>query len=210
MPTNAAEMMVIVMAIFLGYVLPITPVQILWVNMVTAVTLALSLAFEPAERGVMQRPPREPSEPILTRFLIWRLVFVSAILVTGTFGLFLWELGRDTHIEAARTVAVNTLVMFELFYLLNSRYLLASALSLQGLLGNKYVPLTIILLVILQLGVTYTGPMQRLFHTVGLGWAEWLRITAVASSVFILVEAEKLLLRWWTGHKRLHEVQGRA
>jgi magnesium-transporting ATPase (P-type) len=208
MPTNAAEMMVIVMAIFLGYVLPITPVQILWVNMVTAVTLALSLAFEPAESGVMKRPPREPSEPILTRFLLWRLIFVSAIMVAGTFGLFLWESGRDTHIEAARTVAVNTLVMFELFYLLNSRYLRASAISLQGLLGNKYVPLTMILLVILQLVFTYTAPMQRLFHTVDLGWAEWLRIIAVASSVLILVEAEKLLLRWWASRKRLHSVQG--
>jgi magnesium-transporting ATPase (P-type) len=195
MPTNAAEMMVIVMAIFLGYVLPITPVQILWVNMVTAVTLALSLAFEPAESGVMRRPPREPSEPILTGLLIWRLVFVSAIMVAGTFGLFLWESGRDTHIEATRTVAVNTLVMFELFYLLNSRYLRVSAISLHALLGNKYVPLTMILLMILQLAFTYTPPMQRLFHTVDLGWAEWLRIMAVASSVFILVEAEKLLLR---------------
>jgi magnesium-transporting ATPase (P-type) len=201
LPTNAAEMMVIVAAVFLGYTLPITPVQILWVNMITAVTLALSLAFEPAESDVMKRQPREPSEPILTGFLIWRIIFVSLILVAGTFGLFLWELARDTHIEAARTVAVNTLVVFELFYLLNSRYLHRSTLSREGLFGNKYVPLTMGLLVVFQLAFTYAKPMQRLFQTVSLGWDEWLRIGAVASSVFILVEVEKLFFHLWGRRK---------
>jgi magnesium-transporting ATPase (P-type) len=201
LPTNVAEMMIVVVAVFLGYILPITPVQILWINMVTAVTLALSLAFEPAESDVMRRLPREPSEPILTGFLIWRISFVSLILVAGTFGLFLWELGRDTHIEAARTVAVNTLVVFEMFYLLTSRYLMKSTLSLEGLLGNKYVPLTICLLVVFQLAFTYFGPMQHLFQTYALGWAEWLRIAAVALTVFILVEAEKLYFRLWGRRK---------
>jgi magnesium-transporting ATPase (P-type) len=207
MPTNAAEMMVIAMAVFLGYVLPIMPIQILWVNMVTAVTLALALAFEPAEPGVMKRPPRQPSEPILTRLLIWRLVFVSTIMVAGTFGLFLWESGREAHIDAARTVAVNTLVMFELFYLLSSRYLRASTISLQGLLGNRYVPLTMLLLAIFQLAFTYAPPMQHLFHSVNLGWAEWLRIIAVASCVFILVETEKWLLRLRTDRGILPRAQ---
>jgi magnesium-transporting ATPase (P-type) len=124
-------------------------------------------------------------------------------MLAGTFGLFLWEQARDTHVEAARTVAVNTLVMFELFYLLNSRYLYRSTLSIEGLLGNKYVPLTMALLVILQLLFTYFGPMQRLFHTVALGWDEWLRITAVGSTVLILVEVEKSLLRYWRGHKNI-------
>lgn len=207
LPTNAAEMMVIVTAVFLGYALPITPVQILWVNMITAVTLALSLAFEPAEADVMKRQPREPSEPILTGFLIWRIIFVSLILVAGTFGLFLWELARDTHVEAARTVAVNTLVMFELFYLLNSRYLIRSTLSREGFLGNKYVPLTMGLLVVFQLAFTYFKPMQHLFQTVALGWNEWLRIIAVAFSVFILVETEKFLLRFARDRKRKNSIK---
>jgi len=185
-------------------------VQILWVNMVTAVTLALALAFEPAELGVMKRPPREPAEPILTRFLIWRLIFVASILVVGTFGLFVWELSRDPHIEAARTVAVNTLVVFELFYLLNSRYLLRSTLSRRGLLGNKYVPITMTILVVLQLAFTYTTPMQHLFQTVSLGWAEWLRIIAVGSSVFILVEVEKLVLRRRTDRQDLLGIRGQG
>jgi len=116
-----AQMGVIVIAVLLGYTLPITPVQILWVNMVTAVTLALALAFEPAEADVMKRPPRKPTEPILTGFLIWRLIFVSLLLVAGTFGLFLWELGRDTHVEAARTIAVNTLVDFRDFFIFSTQ-----------------------------------------------------------------------------------------
>ncbi|MDO8302850.1 MAG: cation-transporting P-type ATPase [Sedimentisphaerales bacterium] len=195
LPTSAAEALVIVIAIFLGYLLPITPVQILWVNMITAVTLSLALAFEPGESDVMKRPPREPAEPIISGFLIWRLIFVSSILVAGTFGLFLWELARDTHIEAARTVAVNTLVMFEFFYLFNSRQFFRSSLSREGLFGNRYVLLTMGLVVVFQLLFTYLGPMQHLFQTVSLGWAEWSRIVAVASSVFILVEIEKALFR---------------
>jgi potassium/sodium efflux P-type ATPase len=195
LPTNAAQAIVIITAVFLGYLLPITPVQILWVNMVTAVTLALSLAFEPAESDVMNRPPREPAEPILSGFLIWRIIFVSAILVAGTFGLFLWELARDTHIEAARTIAVNMLVMFEVFYLVNSRYLFRSVLSLEGLFGNRYVLLTMALIIALQLCFTYLAPMQHLFKTVSLGWAEWSRIIAIAPSVFVIVEIEKALFR---------------
>ncbi|MDH5218508.1 MAG: cation-transporting P-type ATPase, partial [Gammaproteobacteria bacterium] len=91
LPTNGGEALTIIAAIISGRLLPITPVQILWINMITAVTLALTLAFEPAERGLMKRPPRDPKAPILSGFLIWRIIFVSLILVTGTFGLFLWE-----------------------------------------------------------------------------------------------------------------------
>ena len=123
MPTNAAEAGIIIAAIFLGRMLPITPVQILWINMITAVTLALSLAFEPPEAGVMKRSPRDPQESILSLFLMWRIGFVALIMVTGTFSLFLWERIHEVSIESARTVAVNTLVMFEVLYLINSRYL---------------------------------------------------------------------------------------
>ncbi|MEA1888948.1 MAG: cation-transporting P-type ATPase, partial [Pseudomonadota bacterium] len=124
LPTNGGEALIILAAILFGFQqLPLTPVQILWVNMVTAVTLALALAFEPPEQNVMQRPPRDAREPILTPYLIWRVAFVSIILMTGTFGLFLREMEQGVSIEHARTVAVNTLVMFEIFYLFNSRYI---------------------------------------------------------------------------------------
>lgn len=195
LPTNGGEALTIIAAIIMGRMLPITPIQILWINMITAVTLALTLAFEPAERDVMQRPPRNPKEPILTSFLIWRIIFVSIILVIGTYGLFLWERQNGASIELARTVAVNTLVMFEMFYLFSSRYLLAPALTFEGLFGNRYVLYAIALLIVIQLAFTYLHPMQVLFKTEAMSVDAWLRVIVVASSVLILVEIEKFILR---------------
>lgn len=194
LPTNGGEAFTLVAAILLGRALPITPVQILWVNMITAVTLALALAFEPAEPGVMARPPRAPREPLLSALLVWRIVFVSAVLVAGTFGLFVWEREAGASLEAARTVAVNTLVCFEIFYLFNARYIYAPVLNRSGLLGNRKALAAVGLLILFQLGFTYLPPAQRLFHTVALEPEAWLRIVAVASSVLWMVELEKLLV----------------
>jgi magnesium-transporting ATPase (P-type) len=196
LPTNGGEALIILAAILLGFKqLPLTPVQILWVNMITAVTLALALAFEPPEKKVMQRPPRNAHEPILTPHLIWRIVFVSIILMCGTFGLFLWEMDRGVSIEHARTVAVNTLVMFEIFYLFNSRYISESVFSWDGFTGNRYVLISIGVLITFQLGFTYLPPMQSLFGTTAIGYDIWLRIVLVSSLVLFLVELEKYFVR---------------
>jgi magnesium-transporting ATPase (P-type) len=195
LPTNGGEALTIIAAIVMGRLLPITAAQILWVNMITAVTLALTLAFEPPERNVMGRPPRDPREPLLTGFIIWRIAFVSLILVSGTFGLFLWEREHGASIELARTVAVNALVMFEVFYLFSARYLFAPALTREGLSGNRFVFHAIGLLFVFQLCFTYLEPMQVLFATVAMDAEAWLRVIAVASSVLVLVELEKAVLR---------------
>jgi magnesium-transporting ATPase (P-type) len=195
LPTNGGEALIIVAAIVMGETLPITPVQILWVNMITAVTLSLTLAFEPPERNIMSRMPRKPDEPLLSALLIWRILFVSLIMVTGSFGLFLWERSLGTPIEQARTVTVNTLVMFEIFYVFNSRYLYHSVLNLHGLFGNRLVWLAIALLIGFQIAFTSWQPMQVLFGTVELDVPTWRMIVAVASSVFILVEIEKFFIR---------------
>jgi len=196
LPTNGGEALIILAAILLGFQqLPLTPVQILWVNMVTAVTLALSLAFEPPEQNVMRRPPRDAHEPMLTSYLVWRVTFVSVILMSGTFGLFLWEMNQGVSIEHARTVAVNTLVMFEIFYLFNSRYIAASVFNWTGLTGNRYVLIAISILIIFQLGFTYLAPMQSLFGTTAIDFNIWLRILLVSSSVLFLVELEKYFVR---------------
>ncbi len=196
LPTNMGEALIILAAIVLGFQhLPLTPVQILWVNMVTAVTLALSLAFEPTEHNVMQRSPRSPGDPLLSMYLSWRIIFVSLILMSGTFGLFLWERAQGTSIEHARTVAVNTLVVFEIFYLFNARYLTASIFNRRGFTGNPYVLIAIAVLLVLQMGFTYLAPMQALFGTTGLEISTWGTIVLVASSVFFLVELEKYLIR---------------
>jgi len=195
LPTNFGEALIIVAAISLGQLLPITPVQVLWVNMITAVTLALALAFEPAETNVMQRPPRHPQEPLLSGLLVWRIAFVSAIIVAGTFGLFLWERENGADLESARTAAVNILVMFEVFYLLNTRYLQASVLNRQGLLGSRPVWTSIALVLGLQCLFTYAPPLQKLFSTRALPVEVWVRLTLIATSILFLVEIEKALLR---------------
>jgi len=196
LPTNGGEALTIIAAILFGRLLPITPVQILWVNMITAVTLALALAFEPVEKGIMQRPPRNTHQPILTTMFIWRIIFVSLILLMGTFGLFLWEREQGTSIEVARTVAVNTLVMFEIFYLFSARYITANVLNFNGFFGNPVALMAIAVLVIFQLCFTYFPPMQALFGSAGLDIMTWLRIIIVASSVLFLVELEKAVLRF--------------
>ncbi len=196
LPTNGGEALIILAAILFGFQqLPLTPVQILWVNMITAVTLALSLAFEPPEQNVMRRPPRDAREPLLSLYLVWRVAFVSVILMSGTFGLFLWEMGRGVSIEHARTVAVNTLVMFEIFYLFNARYISASVFNRAGLTGNRYVLIAIAVLIVFQLGFTYLPPLQTLFGTTAIEAGIWFRIFLVASSVLFLVELEKYFVR---------------
>ncbi len=196
LPTNGGEALIILAAILLGFhQMPLTPVQILWVNMVTAVTLALSLAFEPPEQNVMRRSPRDSHEPILSAHLIWRVSFVSVILMSGTFGLFIWDMARDASIEHARTVAVNALVMFEIFYLFNSRYITDSIFKRAGFTGNRYVLIAIAVLIIFQLGFTYLAPMQSLFGTAAIDFNIWLRILFVSSSVLFLVELEKFFVR---------------
>jgi magnesium-transporting ATPase (P-type) len=207
LPTNGGQALTILAAVLLGRELPITPVQILWVNMVTAVTLGLSLAFEPTEPGVMRRPPRAADEPVLSRFLVFRIVFVSAILVAGTFGLFLWERLHGADLPLARTVAVNTLVACEIFYLLNTRRIRDPLRRAEDFLGNRYVLYAIAAVAGFQILFTYLPVFQHLFATTALDALAWLRILAVAFAVFLLVEAEKTLMRRFaaTGRAALRE-----
>lgn len=195
LPTSIAEALMIVVATFSGNILPITPIQILWINMITETTLSLSLAFEAPESNVMHRLPRKPDEPLISGLLVWRIVFVSVIMVGGTYGLFLWEQAQSGSIPAARTVAVNTLVMFEIFYVFNSRYMLKSVVNIHGLFGNWLIWLAVVILMIFQLALTYWMPMQSVFGTVSLDLHTWKYIVGVASSLFVFVEIEKLMIR---------------
>ncbi|MCZ7563467.1 MAG: HAD-IC family P-type ATPase [Burkholderiales bacterium] len=195
MPTNGAEAGTLVAAIALGLALPILPVQILWVNMITAVTLSLALVVEPAEPDVMRRPPRDPGAPIFSRYFVWRTVLVSLVGVAATLGMFLWERAAGATLDAARTAAVNTLVLVEAFYLLNARFLTTPATPRALASGNPYVPAMIATVVGFQLLFTYAPFMQRLFHSTALDAGVWLRAAAAASSVYFVVELEKWLVR---------------
>jgi magnesium-transporting ATPase (P-type) len=196
LPTNGAEaLMVITAVLFLFDVMPITPIQILWVNMITAVTLALALAFEPAESGIMRRPPRPPDEPMLSGYLIWRIGFVSVLIAAAAILLFNRRLEAGASLEAARTVAVNTLVAGQLFYLFNSRFINRSALTFTGLLANRQALVAVGALVLFQLGFTYLNRAHVLFGTASLPMGEWPWIVAAGLGVFGLVEVEKAILR---------------
>jgi calcium-translocating P-type ATPase len=191
LPTNGAQAGVIVAAILFGLTLPITPVQILWVNMVTAVTLALTLAFEPPERNIMRRPPRDPSTPILDSFLLWRIGLVSSVLIVGTVGVFLWELQRGEPLEASRTAAINALVMGQVFYLLSVRYETAAAWLPQNLGGNRWIYAAVLAVLGLQALFTYWAPMTTLFGTAPIDSLAWLWAVMVGLLVFLAVESEK-------------------
>jgi magnesium-transporting ATPase (P-type) len=191
LPTNGGEALVLIAAILLGSTLPITAIQILWVNMVTAVTLALALAFEPAEPDVMRRPPRAAGEAILSGFLIWRVVFVSTLFLGALFGKFALAQAQGASIEEARTVVVNTLVVLEIFYLFSVRYLKTSSITWRGMLGTPAVLITVGAVTVLQIMFTYTPFMESFFDTRPLSLAQGVQIVVVGVAVLLILEIEK-------------------
>jgi magnesium-transporting ATPase (P-type) len=195
LPTNAAEALVILLAVLAGFELPITPVQILWINMVTAVTLALALAFEPLETGVMRRRPRPPRRGLITAYVGWRIVWVGALLTVAVFGLFLLTLADSGDVALARSVALNMLVAGEIVYLFNSRRWIAPSWTWEALTANGWAWASVAVLIVLQLALTYWTPLARVFDMRALGFGEWLLIGAIAAGLFIVVELEKALQR---------------
>ena len=195
LPTNGSQGLAILIAVLAGTLLPITPLQALWVNMVVAVTLGLALAFEKGEPDLMQRAPRPPNAPLLDLFLLWRVVFVSCLLLLCVFGMFAWLLhGQDNPLALARSGAVNMLVMGSAAYLINSRFLINSSLSWHGIFGSRPVWLAIGLVVLIQLGWTYLPVMQHLFESAPLLPMHWLAIVLASVGLFLIIELEK---RFW-------------
>jgi magnesium-transporting ATPase (P-type) len=203
LPTNGGEGLVVMAAILFELLLPLTPAQVLWINLVTSTTLGLALAFERPEHDVMRRRPRDPREPLLSWFFVWRVVMVSVLMMTGALGLFLWELDRGSSIETARTMAVSAVVVAEMFYLVNSRHIYRSVLSLEGLFGNRYVLLALAACAAMQLAFTHAPPLQQLFGSTDLSAAEWLRVILAGAFVFGVAEIEKAVLRLFR-HARSH------
>lgn len=195
LPINGGESLSLLLAVLLGLALPITPVQVLWVNMVSSVALAMVLAFEPTEADVMQRPPRRPDEPMLSRFVIWRIFFVSALFLVGIFGMYQWMLAQGATVEAARTVAVNTLVCMEVFYLFSVRYLKAPSFTVQGVKGTPRVLVAVFSVFGLQLLFTYAPFMQSLFASEALPLDTGMLVVLAGVAVLLILEIEKALLR---------------
>lgn len=194
LPTNIGEALVILVAVFAGLTLPILPVQILWINMTTAVLLGLMLAFESKEPGIMLRLPRDPQASILTGPLVFRIFLVGGLLLAGSFGLFEWELLHGESDAAARTAAVNVFVFGELFYLFNCRSLTYSMFTL-GIFSNGWLLVGVSGMTALQLVFTYVPIMNHVFGSAPIGLTEWVLILGVSLTIYLVVGGEKWFRR---------------
>jgi len=203
LPTNGGEALTIIVALLMGYALPVTPVQILWINMVTAVALDITLAFEPTEAGTMRRPPRRRNEALISRLLLWRILFVSLVMVACAFGVFFHVLARGEDLALARTMVVNVIVMLEITFLFSVRYVYGSGLNWRGLVGTKAVLIGVSAVVAVQFLFTYTPWLQELFDSRALTSPYVLLIVAIGAGSILVFEAEKALTLKWLERRRL-------
>jgi magnesium-transporting ATPase (P-type) len=195
LPTNGGEALTVISAIAFGFTLPVSAVQVLWINLVTSITLGLVLAFEPPEPGVMRRLPHPPGDPLLSGFLVWRVVLVSLLFLAAVLGVFFLSQARGDELEASRTLVVNTIVVLEIFYLFNVRYLHMGSITLRGALGTPAVLIALGAVVLAQLAFTYAPFMQQWFATRPVAFADGVLIVAIGAAVMLLLEGEKRLLR---------------
>lgn len=204
-PTNASEGLVILAAILAGSALPITPLQILWINMTTATLLGLMLAFEPAEKGIMLRPPHPPATLLMDREQVQRTLLISILLLAGAFGLFEWALQRGLTLDTARTIAANVFVMVETSYLFNCRSLRHPCWTV-GWFTNPWIWFGSLGMLLLQLAFTYLPAFNRIFQTAPIPLADWLPIAGFALACSTLIEIEKY---WRLRREEKHSEQGR-
>ncbi|MGY6634098.1 MAG: HAD-IC family P-type ATPase [Alkalilacustris sp.] len=195
LPVNGGESAALIIAVLFGLMLPVTPLQVLWVNMVSSVALAMSLAFEPPEKDVMRRPPRRADGPILSRFILWRVLVVSTLFAAGIYGQFALATAQGVDVDTARTMAINTLVAMEVFYLFSIRYRHASALTWEGVRGTPAVWVAVAVVVVLQAAFTYLPPMQALFDTTALSVAQLASCVLAGVLVLVVLEVDKLAAR---------------
>ncbi len=190
LPTNLGEGLILLTAVVMGATLPVLPIQIMWINLITAVLLGISLSFEPKEEGLMQRKPRNPKAPILNGILIWRIVLVSILILLGAFGLFEYELSRGASLKEARTVAVNVVIFVELFYLFNARSTNVSVFRIR-FFSNPWAVGGAVLMTLVQLLYTYAPFMHKIFGGAPISFKMWIYVFVVSLGVFLIIELEK-------------------
>jgi len=191
LPTNAGESMVIVLALLLGLSLPVTAVQILWINLITAITLGLALAFEPTETGTMARPPRARNAPILSGELVWHVILVATLFLAAVFGVFTYAIDKGYPLALAQTLAMNMLVVLEIFHLFFIRNIHSTSLTWAAARGTKVVWTVVILITAAQFAVTYLPPLQAALGTAPVPLFDGLLIVAIGAAFFALIEIEK-------------------
>jgi magnesium-transporting ATPase (P-type) len=195
LPTNGAQSLVILIAVVFGLTLPLTSVQVLWVNMVTAVTLSLALAYEPAERGIMKRAPRKSGGPIINGQELMFVLIVSFLIGGATMGVFYGVAGTGVDVNYARTEAVLMLALGQLAYLLNCRFMSGSSVTLDVFRGNRMIWISAGALLVLQLIFTYVPVMNTLFESRPLAAQSWILPTVLSIVIFFAIEILKGLFR---------------
>ncbi|MFN3645307.1 MAG: HAD-IC family P-type ATPase [Gemmobacter sp.] len=191
LPTNAGEALVVVLALLAGLALPVTAVQILWINLITSITLGLALAFEPTEPGTMTRPPRPRAAPILSGELVWHVVLVGGLFTAAVFAVFSYAIGKGYPLALAQTMAMNTLVVLEIFHLFFIRNIHGTSLTWAGVRGTPVVWAVVVAITAAQFAVTYLPPMQAVLGTVAVPLADGVLILAVGAAFFAIIEIEK-------------------
>ena len=191
LPTNAGEALTILVALLLGMSLPITAVQILWVNLITAVTLGIALAFEPTETNTMLRGPRPRNEPLLTGGLAWHIVLVSVLFLSGVFGIYAYAIDRGYPVELARTMALNTLVVMEIFHLFFIRNIYGTSFTWKLVRGTKMIWATVATVTIAQFAITYLPPLQPIFETSPVPLLDGIIIVSIGVVLLLIIETEK-------------------
>lgn len=207
-PTNAGEAMAIIVALLFGMSLPITAVQILWVNLITGITLGITLAFEPTEENTMRHPPRPRNESLLTGALAWQVILVSILIMCGVFSVYFYAVERGYSVELARTMALNMLVVMQVFYLFFIRNMYGTSLTWSSVKGTKVVWLSVIIVTAAQFAITYLPFFQTIFATQSIPVMDGMLIIAIGMAFFSIIEIEKqlrLLIR-----RRNHEYSGRS
>ncbi len=195
---NAGEITIVFISLLLGFPLPLVPLQILLMNLLTDGLPALGMGFERAEEGVMKRPPRNPAERPLSSRMIALVLLFGIMMGVGSFFLFSTYLGEG--VEKSRTVAFTTLVMFQMFAAVGSRSLYP--FRMLNLLTNKWLLVGILLSIAIQLLVIYWPPLQPVFETVPLNAGDWAKILGVSSLGFVLMEASKFMLPFQNAGRR--------
>lgn len=194
LPTNLGEGLVILVAIVLGLTLPILPVQILWINMSTAIFLGLMLVFEAGEKEIMLRKPRNPKDPILSKSMIIQMLVVGFYMLISSYGMFEYAIQNGHSVEYARTIAVNIFVFVELFYLFSCKELNTSIFK-TNIFNNKFLLLGVSLMALSQVLYTHTSFMQSIFKSEALDMQTWGAILLISFGVLFLVEIKRMFIK---------------
>jgi magnesium-transporting ATPase (P-type) len=191
LPTSTGEAMTVIVALLAGLALPITAVQILWINLITAATLGLALAFEPSEAGTMRRPPRPRDEPLLAGWMLWHVVLVSGLFLAAAFGITAYAADRGYEPALAQTLAMNTLVVLEIFHLFFIRNIHGTSLTWAAARGTPAVWACVVTILLAQFAITYLPPLQAVFGTRDVALADGVLVVAIGALFFALIEIEK-------------------